>query len=142
VKQFYVGISVMLSIFISSAPVIGQNIYRWTDEKGRVHFSNAPVKEAQSVDDELPPAANFGGAQDIFASPEDTSSNPEKPSDATSSKEKSPEENQDTENGVETQDPDRAEVTNDEAQQTGNAEDGESGAEDTDAIQQEQDNGE
>ena len=80
VKQFHIGITVVLSIFIASTPAIGQNIYRWTDEQGHTHFSNAPVKEAQSVDDELPPASNFGGAQNIFSSPEETPSTTTPPS--------------------------------------------------------------
>src|SRR5690349_14956163 len=41
---------------------MGQNIYRWTDSQGHTHFSNAPVNVAKSVDEELPPATNFGGA--------------------------------------------------------------------------------
>ena len=50
-----------LSLLFCSAPVTGQNIYRWTDPQGRIHFSNAPVHEAKAIDDELPPAPNFGG---------------------------------------------------------------------------------
>jgi hypothetical protein len=50
-----------LSLLFCSAPVTGQNIYRWTDHQGRSHFSNAPVHEAKAIDDELPPATNFGG---------------------------------------------------------------------------------
>src|SRR5215471_15198634 len=34
-------------------------IYKWTDATGSLHFSNTPTREAQAVDDILPPAANF-----------------------------------------------------------------------------------
>jgi hypothetical protein len=58
-----------LSLIFFSAPVTAQSIYRWTDAQGRVHFSNAPISEATAVDDELPPATSFGGAQDSSPSP-------------------------------------------------------------------------
>jgi hypothetical protein len=35
-------------------------IYKWTDAKGNIHFSNTPTREAEVVDDTLPPASNFG----------------------------------------------------------------------------------
>jgi hypothetical protein len=36
-------------------------IYKWTDAEGRIHFSNAPTGNAESVDQTLPPASTFGG---------------------------------------------------------------------------------
>lgn len=74
-----------LSLIFSSAPVTGQNIYRWTDAQGRVHFSNAPVSEATAVDDELPPAPNFGGAQDSSSSSLQPPPSSEQQSDSPSS---------------------------------------------------------
>jgi hypothetical protein len=61
VKHSPLAIISSLSLLFSSVPVTGQNIYRWTDAQGRIHFSNAPVSVAKSIDDELPPTANFGG---------------------------------------------------------------------------------
>ena len=43
-----------------SAALAEGNIYKWTDAKGRLHFSNAPTREAQTVDDSLPPTSTFG----------------------------------------------------------------------------------
>ncbi|MBI3756502.1 MAG: DUF4124 domain-containing protein [Deltaproteobacteria bacterium] len=60
-KQSLLAIISSLALLFCSAPVTGQNIYRWTDPQGRIHFSNAPVHEANVIDDELPPATNFGG---------------------------------------------------------------------------------
>jgi hypothetical protein len=54
VKQSPLAIISSLSLIFCSAPVTGQNIYRWTDLQGRIHFSNAPVHEAKAIDDELP----------------------------------------------------------------------------------------
>ena len=54
VKQSLLAIISSLSLIFCSAPVTGQNIYRWTDLQGRLHFSNAPVHEAKAIDDELP----------------------------------------------------------------------------------------
>ena len=64
VKQHRLPFLLSLSLLFSATPVLGQNIYRWTDAQGRLHFSNAPVYEATAVDDELPPATSFGGAQE------------------------------------------------------------------------------
>lgn len=49
----------LLSLACSSALAEG-SIYKWTDAKGRLHFSNAPTREAEAVDDSLPPASTFG----------------------------------------------------------------------------------
>jgi len=47
-------------LFLPAAPVLAQGgIYKWTDAKGRVHFSNAPTGRAESVDEALPPASTF-----------------------------------------------------------------------------------
>ena len=35
-------------------------IYKWTDGKGTIHYSNTPTGEARAIDDELPPAPSFG----------------------------------------------------------------------------------
>ena len=43
-----------------SAALAEGNIYKWIDAKGRLHFSNAPTREAEAVDDSLPPASTFG----------------------------------------------------------------------------------
>lgn len=84
-KQQNFILVVSLSLIFSSAPATGQNIYRWTDAQGRVHFSNAPVSEATAVDDELPPAPNFGGIQDSSSSSLETSPSADQPSDSPSS---------------------------------------------------------
>ena len=49
----------LFSLACSSALAEG-SIYKWTDAKGRLHFSNAPTREAEAVDDSLPPASTFG----------------------------------------------------------------------------------
>jgi hypothetical protein len=61
VKQSLLAILSALSLPSTAAPVAAQNVYRWTDPQGHIHFSNAPVSAAKSVDNELPPAASFGG---------------------------------------------------------------------------------
>ncbi len=61
-----------LSLIFSSAPVASQNIYKWTDAQGRVHFSNTPVGAADSVDEDLPPSTSFGtdpSLSDAFPQP-------------------------------------------------------------------------
>lgn len=55
----------VLSFIFSSAPVAGQNIYKWTDAQGRVHFSNTPVNAADAVDEDLPPSTSFGNEADL-----------------------------------------------------------------------------
>lgn len=55
----------VLSFIFSSVPVAGQNIYKWTDAQGRVHFSNTPVNAADSVDEDLPPSTSFGNDSDL-----------------------------------------------------------------------------
>jgi len=47
-------------LFLPGASVLAQGgIYKWTDAKGRVHFSNAPTGRAESVDEALPPTSTF-----------------------------------------------------------------------------------
>ena len=143
-KQFHIGITIVLSILVSSVAALGQNIYRWTDEQGRVHFSNAPVKEAQSVDDDLPPASNFGGAQDIFSSPEEAPSTTEQPSGASRPTAALPpnegvaEENQDTAASDEANEPDSTLVTTEEESQTGETTNEEPGAEEQEIAPQQE----
>ena len=47
-------------LFLACSSARAQGIYKWTDAKGRLHFSNAPTREAEAVDDSLPPASTFG----------------------------------------------------------------------------------
>ena len=44
-----------------SVPVYAQGtLYKWTDSRGKIHYTNTPTSmEAKAVDDVLPPAANF-----------------------------------------------------------------------------------
>ena len=56
-KRSPLAIISSLSLLCSSAPVMGQNIYRWTDLQGRLHFSNAPVHKAEAIEGELPPTS-------------------------------------------------------------------------------------
>ena len=127
-KQFHIGIAVTLALVFSSAPVIGQSIYKWTDERGRIHFSNAPVKEAQSVDEELPPAANFGGTQDAASPSAEAPPAATQPSDASQPTAALPpdegesEEVQDMENNDEANTPDQASTTTAEEPSTRTAE--------------------
>lgn len=47
-------------LFLTCSSVLAQGgIYKWTDAKGRIHFSNAPTGNAEAVDDTLPPASTF-----------------------------------------------------------------------------------
>ncbi|HEV8715869.1 MAG TPA: DUF4124 domain-containing protein [Candidatus Binatia bacterium] len=56
-------------LFLTCSSVLAQGgIYKWTDAKGRIHFSNAPTSKAESVDETLPPASTFG-TQDEPTSP-------------------------------------------------------------------------
>ncbi len=57
VKQSPLVIISSLSLIFCSAPVTGQNIYRWTDPQGRIHFTNAPVHKAEVVESEQPPTS-------------------------------------------------------------------------------------
>jgi len=48
-------------LFLACSSAFAQGgIYKWTDAKGSIHFSNTPTREAEVVDDILPPASNFG----------------------------------------------------------------------------------
>ncbi|MBI3800971.1 MAG: DUF4124 domain-containing protein [Deltaproteobacteria bacterium] len=48
-------------LFLACSAAFAQGgIYKWTDAKGSPHFSNTPTREAEVVDDLLPPASNFG----------------------------------------------------------------------------------
>jgi hypothetical protein len=118
VKQHHCFISfISLAFFFFSAPVTAQNIYRWTDAQGRIHFSNAPVSEATAVDDELPPATSFGGVQGSLPSSLQTSPSTEQqpeapPSTATlSPDERVAEEGFEPANSEEPSTPDREPVT-------------------------------
>ena len=47
-------------LFLACSSAFAQGgIYKWTDVKGTIHFSNTPTREAETVNDLLPPAANF-----------------------------------------------------------------------------------
>jgi len=71
VKHYHLVRLSSLLLLLSSAPVRGQNIYQWTDARGRIHYSNAPVDASKAIDDDLPPATNFGGESRPAASPEE-----------------------------------------------------------------------
>ena len=48
-------------LFLACSSAFAQGgIYKWTDSKGRIHYSNAPTRKAESVDESLPPASTFG----------------------------------------------------------------------------------
>lgn len=68
-KYYHLTLVSALSLIFSSAPVASQNIYKWTDAQGRVHFSNTPVGAADSVDEDLPPSTSFGTDPDLSDSP-------------------------------------------------------------------------
>ncbi|MBI3302091.1 MAG: DUF4124 domain-containing protein [Deltaproteobacteria bacterium] len=60
-KTFVVAAVPAFSLFLTFSSVTAQGgIYKWTDAHGQVHFSNAPIGKATAVDDELPPASDFG----------------------------------------------------------------------------------
>lgn len=60
-KTFVSAIALGCLLFLACSSALAQgNIYKWTDAKGRLHFTNAPTREAQAVDDSLPPASTFG----------------------------------------------------------------------------------
>ena len=65
-------VGALLSI-CSSASAQGE-IYKWVDSEGRLHFSNAPTHNAESVDDALPPASSFAAPPE--PTPATTGSNP------------------------------------------------------------------
>jgi Domain of unknown function (DUF4124) len=47
-------------IAYSSTSVLAQGLYKWTDSRGVIHYTNTPTNStAKTVDDALPPAANF-----------------------------------------------------------------------------------
>src|SRR5712691_10083252 len=47
-------------LFLTCSSVLAQGgIYKWTDAKGRIHFSNAPTGNAEAVDETLPPPSTF-----------------------------------------------------------------------------------
>lgn len=53
-------ISVGWFLFLACSSASAQGvIYKWIDAKGRIHFSNTPTREAEAVDDTLPPASTF-----------------------------------------------------------------------------------
>ena len=58
----YHFILVMFLVWFAYIPtsVRAQGLYKWTDSRGVVHYSNTPTNStAKTVDDALPPAANF-----------------------------------------------------------------------------------
>src|SRR3954466_9028894 len=47
-------------LFLACSAAFAQGgIYKWTDVNGTIHFSNTPTREAETINDLLPPAANF-----------------------------------------------------------------------------------
>jgi uncharacterized protein DUF4124 len=59
-KMFTPALVLGWFLFLACSSVLAQGgIYKWTDAKGRVHFSNAPTGTAESVDEALPPASTF-----------------------------------------------------------------------------------
>jgi len=53
-------VTVMLWFAYSPASIFAQGLYKWVDSRGVVHYSNTPTNStAKTVDDALPPAANF-----------------------------------------------------------------------------------
>jgi hypothetical protein len=60
VKYLTVAALTLCTLALSLSLAVAQGIYKWTDARGQVHFSNAPTGTATAVDEDLPPAANFG----------------------------------------------------------------------------------
>ncbi len=45
----------MIALGLAGSIAVGQGIYRWTDERGVVHFGNAPPGGKNAVEQKLPP---------------------------------------------------------------------------------------
>ncbi len=53
-------VTALVWIAYSSTSVLAQGLYKWTDSRGVIHYTNTPTNStAKTVDDALPPAANF-----------------------------------------------------------------------------------
>lgn len=59
-KQFIFTVLLTWPIFISVPTHAQGTLYKWTDARGNIHYTNTPTSvDAKAVDDVLPPAANF-----------------------------------------------------------------------------------
>ena len=56
----FILVTVLVWFVYSPTSVLAQGLYKWTDSRGVVHYTNTPTNStAKTVDDALPPAANF-----------------------------------------------------------------------------------
>jgi hypothetical protein len=65
------GVAILgLSLLVTASSAAAQGrIYKWVDAQGRIHFSDTPTGNAESVDEALPPASNFGTQPEPAARP-------------------------------------------------------------------------
>jgi hypothetical protein len=56
----YMFIAVLAWFAYGSTVAHAQGLYKWVDSRGGIHYTNTPTNNtARTVDDSLPPAANF-----------------------------------------------------------------------------------
>jgi len=60
VKQLMLSALLSWSILVPVPAHAQGTLYKWTDSRGNIHYTNTPTSmDAKAVDDVLPPAANF-----------------------------------------------------------------------------------
>ena len=57
---YFILAAVLMWLVHGPTSASAQGLYKWVDSRGVVHYSNTPTNtKAKTVDDALPPAANF-----------------------------------------------------------------------------------
>ena len=62
------GRVIIAAIVITTAPNVGAAIYKWVDDKGKVHYSDQPIDPKRAEKIEIAPINTMEGGRDIAES--------------------------------------------------------------------------
>ena len=63
-----IGRVIIAAIVITTAPNVGAAIYKWVDDKGKVHYSDQPIDPKRAEKIEITPINTMEGGRDIAES--------------------------------------------------------------------------
>ena len=63
-----IGRVIIAAIVITTAPNVGAAIYKWVDDKGKVHYSDQPIDPKRAEKIEIAPINTMEGGRDIAES--------------------------------------------------------------------------
>lgn len=63
-----IGRIIIAAIVLTTAPNVGAAIYKWVDDKGKVHYSDQPIDPKRAEKIEITPINTMEGGRDIAES--------------------------------------------------------------------------